>query len=103
MDDDIVLEPSAIERTHSLLCGLKEMYEDSFLSGAMLSLEEPTIQYENTACWGKIRLHSIGKNYDMTDPSFLVIVSKQLATHSLFLLRGMIWNMELEITRNLLV
>ena len=82
MDDDIVLEPSAIERTHSLLCGLKEMYEDSFLSGAMLSLEEPTMQYENTACWGKIRLHSIGKNYDMTDPSMLVKNEKVPGQHN---------------------
>lgn len=51
MDDDIVLEPSAIERTHSLLCGLKEKYTESFLAGAMFSIEKPTVQHENTACW----------------------------------------------------
>ncbi len=51
MDDDIILEPSAIERTHSLLCGLKEKYRESFLAGAMFSIEKPTIQHENTACW----------------------------------------------------
>ena len=67
MDDDIVLEPSAIERTRSLLSCLKPEYQDSFLSGAMLSLEQPTLQYENTAYWGKIRLHGLGKGFHMDD------------------------------------
>lgn len=66
MDDDIVLEPSAIERSRALLCGLKPDYKDSFLSGAMLSLENPNVQHENTAYWGKIRLHSVGKGLDMS-------------------------------------
>lgn len=71
MDDDIRLEPSVILRTHSLLSGLKEEYRDSFLSGAMLSLEEPTLQWENTAYWGKIRLHGYGKNFDLSHISKL--------------------------------
>lgn len=66
MDDDIVLDSTALERTHSLLCGLKNEYKDSFLSGAMLRLEEPTIQHENTAYWGKIRLHGFGKGFDVS-------------------------------------
>lgn len=53
MDDDIVLETSALERTFSLLSGLKKEYRKSFLAGAMLSMERPTIQYENTAYWDK--------------------------------------------------
>lgn len=32
MDDDIVLDTTAIERTHSLLCGLKEKYSESFVA-----------------------------------------------------------------------
>lgn len=72
MDDDIVLETSALERTFSLLSGLKAEYADSFLSGAMLSLEEPCIQYENTARWGKIRLHGEGKNLDLSKVDSLV-------------------------------
>ena len=82
MDDDIVLEPSAIERTQSLLCGLKEDYRDSFLSGAMLSLEKPTMQYENTAHWGKIRLYGNGKAYDMTILDVLVKNEKILNQHN---------------------
>lgn len=72
MDDDIVLETSALERTFALLSGLKEEYRDSFLSGAMLSLERPCIQYENTARWGKIRLHGEGKNLNLVNASNLV-------------------------------
>lgn len=72
MDDDIVLETSALERTFALLSGLKEEYMDSFLSGAMLSLERPCIQYENTARWGKIRLHGEGKNLNLVNASNLV-------------------------------
>lgn len=66
MDDDIVLDPTALERTHSLLCGLRDKYKDSFLAGAMLRLEEPTIQHENTAYWGKIRLHPLGRGMDLS-------------------------------------
>lgn len=66
MDDDIVLDSTALERTYSLLCGLKNEYKDSFLSGAMLRLEEPKIQHENTAYWGKIRLHGFGKGLDVS-------------------------------------
>lgn len=72
MDDDIVLETSALERTYALLSGLKKKYMDSFLSGAMLSLERPCIQYENTARWGKIRLHGEGKNLNLVKASNLV-------------------------------
>ncbi len=72
MDDDIVLETSALERTFALLSGLKEECRDSFLSGAMLSLEKPCIQYENTARWGKIRLHGEGKNLNLVNASNLV-------------------------------
>lgn len=72
MDDDIVLETSALERTYSMLSGLKIQYEDSFLSGAMLSLEKPCIQYENTARWGKIRLQGEGKNLNLVKVNNLV-------------------------------
>ncbi len=72
MDDDIVLEPSVIRRTRTLLCGLKEEYKENFLSGAMLSLENSILQYENTAHWGRIRLYSKGKNYNLTNVTQLL-------------------------------
>lgn len=64
MDDDICLETSSIERTHSFLSGLKLEYKDCFLAGAMLSMGYPAMQHENTAYWDKIisRLYFHGMN-----------------------------------------
>ena len=72
MDDDIVLDTTVLERTHSVLCGLKDVYRESVLSGAMLNLESPTHQYENTAHWGKIRLYGFGKGFNLTSKEKLV-------------------------------
>lgn len=72
MDDDIDLEVSSLDRMYSLLCGLKDEYIDSFLSGAMLRMDSPYIQYENTAYWGKIRLHSLGKGWDLSKEECLL-------------------------------
>lgn len=66
MDDDIVIEPSVLERSYALLSGLKQEYRQCFLGGAMLSLEHPTIQYENTAYWDNIKLHAYGRNLDLS-------------------------------------
>lgn len=72
MDDDIVLDTTVLERTHSVLCGLKDVYRKSTLSGAMLNLENPIQQYENTAHWGKIRLYGFGKGFDLTNKEKLI-------------------------------
>lgn len=65
MDDDIVIDITALERTHSLLCGLRESYKDSFLAGAMLRMEQPTIQHENTAFWNYIVSKVLYKGLDL--------------------------------------
>ena len=67
MDDDIDLDTTALTRMYALLCGLKEKYKESFLSGAMLRMENPCIQHENTAYWDKIRLHSLGQRWNLAD------------------------------------
>lgn len=72
MDDDIVFDTTVLERTHSILCGLKDVYRKSTLSGAMLNLENPTQQHENTAHWGKIRLYGFGKGFDLTNKEKLI-------------------------------
>ena len=72
MDDDIDLETTILTRMHALLCGLKEKYKESFLSGAMLRMESPCIQHENTAYWGKIRLHSLGQGWNLEDSKNLL-------------------------------
>lgn len=73
MDDDIVLEPGALERTWSLICALREEYKNCFLSGAMLSMEQPTIQNENTAYWNKIISKVMFKDFDLTNRKNLAI------------------------------
>ena len=71
MDDDIVLEPSAIERMHAMLCGLREDYSESFFAGAMLAMEKPTIQWENTATW-VFHAREEGHLWDLSQTQMLV-------------------------------
>ena len=77
MDDDINIETSALERTHSLICSLKKEFAESFLAGAMLQMEEPVIQHENTAYWNKIRLHAFGRGFDLTH-TYTLVENEQL-------------------------
>lgn len=64
MDDDINIEVSALERMYALLCGLKDEYMSYFIGGAMLSMEQPTIQHEDTAYWNKFisKVHGHGRD-----------------------------------------
>lgn len=66
MDDDINLETGALERTHSLICSLKDEFAESFLAGAMLQMEKPVVQHENTAYWNKIKSEVRGQNIDLS-------------------------------------
>lgn len=51
MDDDIVIEPESFFRTYMLLRCRKEKYEDMFIGGAMLRLDNPIVQVESGASW----------------------------------------------------
>lgn len=46
MDDDIVIDPNVIYKNLNILKTLKESKKDAFILGGMISLENPTIQYE---------------------------------------------------------
>ena len=72
MDDDIDLDTTVLERTHSLVSALKYEYRESFVAGAMLNMDDPYIQYENTAYWNKFRPSSLGKNYDLSSIEVLI-------------------------------
>lgn len=78
MDDDIDLEPSALVHTYGLLCGLKDEYKESFLSGAMLEMDNPYIQYENKAYWQKIRPKGFGRKFNLSKVKSLVNNEKLL-------------------------
>ncbi|WP_294157971.1 glycosyltransferase [uncultured Selenomonas sp.] len=45
MDDDVVVQVEALERTYNLLSLLKEEYQDRFLAGGMLRLDQPNFQH----------------------------------------------------------
>lgn len=47
MDDDVEVLPESFIRTFNLLSLLKEKYVNAFLSGAMMSLEEPNLRTED--------------------------------------------------------
>ena len=47
MDDDVQVLPESFIRTYNLLSLLNDNYQDAFLSGAMMSLEEPNLRTED--------------------------------------------------------
>ena len=49
MDDDAHIEPYVVERTAALLGALREEHRGKMIGGAMLCLEQPTLQIENGA------------------------------------------------------
>lgn len=72
MDDDILIETSSLERVYALCRHVKKQYAQQMIAGSMMSMDEPTIQYENTAYWGKVRLHSLGQGFDLTTAEDLI-------------------------------
>lgn len=66
MDDDVRVSPESFKRTFNLLSLLSDDYEGAFLNGAMLSLEQPNLQYEDVAL---VRRDGL---YDKIKPDLLV-------------------------------
>lgn len=65
MDDDAVIEPSAIEKTYVFLQVLKEEYEDYTIGGSLLRENTPWIQYESGAVWKRGKIKALHHNKDM--------------------------------------
>lgn len=65
MDDDIVICPEALFRTYALLCCRKDEYEDVFVGGAMMRLDNRSIQVESGASWNAGKLVSNKQGLDM--------------------------------------
>ncbi len=53
MDDDVIINPESLYRTYVILSLLKDNYEDAFVGGAMLRLDQQFIQHEAGARWNK--------------------------------------------------
>ena len=71
MDDDIEIEITSLERLYSFVTHLKEEFEDRMIAGSMLRMDLPTMQFENSAYWGKIRMRPLGRGFDLTDKRYL--------------------------------
>ena len=65
MDDDILIEPEALFRTYTLLRCRKKEYEDLFIGGAMLRLDQQNIQVEAGAAWNAGSLQSRKSGVDL--------------------------------------
>lgn len=59
MDDDILINTSAIEKTISFLSFLKSDSEDLFIGGATLNLAQKSKQLESAAVWNGNVLYNL--------------------------------------------
>lgn len=66
-DDDIRFDPLVFEKLYALLSYLKPMYRESFVGGAMLILDEMTIQSENSNIWENRRTKPVKYRVDLSD------------------------------------
>ncbi len=78
MDDDIQIDARVLERTNLYLSILKDEYKEWFLSGGMLSLEEPTLLHELTARWNGIRVKHNNHNLDLSNFNNILKTQKKL-------------------------
>lgn len=65
MDDDVVILPEAIYRTYRVLTLLKGEYQDAFVGGAMLRMDNQWKQVESGASWANGTLISHKMDLDL--------------------------------------
>lgn len=66
MDDDAVMEPSAIVKTYIFLAVLKKQYWEYTIGGGLLRENTPCIQYESGAVWNRGRIKARKHHLDMS-------------------------------------
>lgn len=71
MDDDVVLEPNAIEKTAQFLSLLRPEFSDLHLAGGMLDLDRPYVQCEATARWRKGIVQPLKSGLDLSESAAL--------------------------------
>ena len=67
MDDDVMLEMSSFDRLYAILRHLKSEHQSEFFAGAMMILDDPLIQHENTAYLGT----SLGHEFNLKKKFYL--------------------------------
>lgn len=65
MDDDVLVQVEAFEKTYNFLTLLKDDYKNDFLGGAMLRADQKNIQHENLAGFKGDHLVSLKQNLDL--------------------------------------
>ena len=65
MDDDVLIQVEALERTYNMLRLLKKGYDHAFLGGAMFRLDSKSMQHENRAGFKGNHLVSLKGGLDM--------------------------------------
>lgn len=65
MDDDIILDPYVILKVYRLIKILKEEYVDSVIGGAMFSIVDQYLQFENGASWRNNGFSFNNRNLDL--------------------------------------
>ncbi len=66
MDDDAMISPASLERNYVFLTLLKSKYKDYVMGGALIRLDQPTIQYESGARWNCGNIEALKMNYDLS-------------------------------------
>lgn len=72
MDDDVVFHPEILERMTVLLSVLNSENTRLHISAAMLSLNQPFMQYEAGAKWSGKSIKHLGFNFDIRDRNKLL-------------------------------
>ena len=65
MDDDIIIEPQALVKTYNFLKIVKDEYKEAFIGGAMLRIDEQSIQVESGGAWNAGTLNSLKQGLDL--------------------------------------
>lgn len=66
MDDDAMISTASLERNYIFLTLLKPEYKDYVLGGALIRLDQPTIQYESGAVWNQGNIKALKMDYDLS-------------------------------------
>jgi galactofuranosylgalactofuranosylrhamnosyl-N-acetylglucosaminyl-diphospho-decaprenol beta-1,5/1,6-galactofuranosyltransferase len=65
MDDDVLVQVEAFEKTYNFLTLLKDDYKNEFLGGAMLRLDQKNVQHENLAGFKGNHLIGLKQNLNL--------------------------------------
>ncbi|MEG2211975.1 MAG: glycosyltransferase [Raoultibacter sp.] len=80
MDDDVSVSPESLKRTYNLLSLRNEHYENACVSGAMLKMEDPNIQYEDVGYVRKDGCYAMAKPLINTSKVSDIVKNENLST-----------------------